>query len=644
MVSLIEAGCRRASSILEMELLGICRGLEKAIHFKYTTSLFLRNCITKRNICTASLTQYALQFYSDTSPEGVLPALLCAISACSSISNCRFIHARAIKSVKYSHGFIGDRLVAAYVKFGCMDDARRLFVEMPDKDLVSWNSMISLHSRRGDVSESLNVFCVMRSEMGMKANEVTLISILPACADMRALNEGKYIHGYAVKSGIASETKVVNSLINMYGKCGSVDAAWQLFEAMQVKNLVSWNSIVSIYTQSGFADEGISLFNLMRNAGIKPDRATLVTLLQACADLAAEKQAKAIHGYILSCGFNTDFAVTTVLISVYAKSGRLHDSNEVFGEMKYPDRIAWTAMLAGYAMHGHGREAIEVFDLMVKEGVSPDHVTFTHLLSACSHSGLVKEGKKYFELMSKVYGIEPRVDHYSCMVDLLGRSGLLKEAIGLIESMPIKPNAGVWGALLGACRIYHSIELGKEVAERLFALDPWDPRNYIVLSNMYSASGLWRDASRVRALMKERGLRKKPGCSFIEHRNKVHRFVVGDRSHPESEEIYSKLEELMEKIHKAGFIPKTELVLHDVDEEVKEDMISKHSEKLAIAFGLLVTGAGMPIMITKNLRICGDCHSAAKFISLIEKRTIIIRDSKRFHHFANGLCSCGDYW
>ncbi|KAA8528790.1 hypothetical protein F0562_036145 [Nyssa sinensis] len=515
---------------------------------------------------------------------------------------------------------------------------------MPVKDLVSWNSLISGFSKLGDVGKSLNAFCRMRSDLDLEPNEVTFISIISACTDMGAIDEGNCTHGFALRVGFLLETKVVNALINMYGKFGHLNLACRLFEAMPTPNLVSWNSVVSVHVQNGFSDEAMDLFKSMRRAGVKPDQATMVTLLQGCADLGVGKLADAVHGLIVSCGLISDITIATVLLSVYAKSGRLHASYEVFGEMKNPDRIAWTAMLAGYAVHGYGRDAIEFFDLMVKKGVEPDHVTFTHLLSACSHSGLIKEAKIYFKIMFSVYGVEPRMDHYSCMVDLLGRAGHLKAARVLIESMPMEPNSGIWGALLNACRIYGNIELGKEVAERLFALDPSDSRNYIMLSNIYSSAGQWRDASKVRALMKERSLMRNPGCSFIEHGNKIYRFVVGDQSHPNSEKIFMKLEELIEKIQKAGYVPETEFVLHNVDEEVKQDMISKHSEKLAIAFGLLVIGADRPLIITKNLRICGDCHSTAKFVSLVEKRTIIIRDMKRFHHFTDGLCSCGDYW
>ncbi|KAL2468178.1 Pentatricopeptide repeat-containing protein [Forsythia ovata] len=515
---------------------------------------------------------------------------------------------------------------------------------MPKKDLVSWNSLISGFSRKGELNYCLNSFHRMRFEMGLEPNEVSLISIVSACTEMAAFFEGNYIHGLAIKTGLIIEIKVVNSLINMYGKLGYLDIARRLFDAMPKPNLVSWNSIIMVLVQNGVYIEALEVFKLMRRIDIKPDQATMVSLLQGCGDIGVTKLAEVVHGYILSAGLDENITIATAVLSVYAKSGRLDASCVLFREMKNPDRIAWTAMIGGYAFHGYGREAIMCFDQLVERGMKPDHVTFTHLLSACSHSGLAKEGKRYFEIMYSVYGVEPRLGHYSCMVDLLGRSACLKDAYELIKRMPMEPNHGVWGALLNACRICNNVELGKEVAERLFALDPSDRRNYVMLSSIYAAAGHWKEASKVRALMKERDVARTPGCSLIEHRNKIHRFVVGDRSHPETIRIYLKLEELVRKIQNIGYEPKTEFVLHDVDEDVKEDMIKEHSEKLALAFGLLVTEEGLPLVITKNIRICGDCHNMAKFVSLTEGRVIIIRDVKRFHHFADGLCSCGDYW
>ncbi|KAF2324743.1 hypothetical protein GH714_016588 [Hevea brasiliensis] len=550
----------------------------------------------------------------------------------------------AIKSLSYDHGFIGDQIVSTYVSLGCIEDAKNLFDELPDKDLVSWNSLISGFSRVGDFGNCLKAFSRMRFETDMKPNDVTLIPLISACTDTAVLDVGKYVHGFAMKLGILLEVKVVNALINLYGKSGYTDAACLLFDEMPLQNSVSWNSVIAVLVQMGLAEEGMRYFIMMRKAAIVADQATLVTLLQACENLGVRKLVAAIHGYIFSCGLNMNLAIATSLLKLYANSGILSASQKVFGEMTKPDAVAWSAMLAGFAAHGCGKEAIDLFELMVREGVVLDHVTFTHLLSACSHSGLVKEGKYYFKIMSKVYGVEPRVDHYSCMVDLLGRSGLLDDAYKLVKSMPTESNSAVWGALIGACRVYGNVELGKEVAEQLIALDPSDSRNYIMLSNMYAAAGQWKNASKVRALMKEKNLIRNPGCSYIEHGNRIRRFVTGDQSHPETKQIYKKLEELIGKIRNAGHVSKTEFVLHDVGEDVKEDLINKHSEKLAIAFGLLVTNANMPLIITKNLRICGDCHSCAKFVSLIERRTIIIRDRKRFHHFANGSCSCGDYW
>ncbi|CAL0326153.1 unnamed protein product [Lupinus luteus] len=562
--------------------------------------------------CYSLVSETSLQFQPISSDhcDPLLSTLLVALKSSSSVSSCRAIHARVIKSFDYRDGFIGDQLVSCYIKMGCTNDAEKLFDEMPNKDFVSWNSLVSGFSKRGHL----------------------------------ASDEGQYIHCCAVTLGMMSEVKVVNALINMYGKFGCTDSAFRLFWEMPEPNMVSWNSMVAVCTQNGIPNEAINYFNMMRMNGLFPDEATMVSLLQAFEILPLGRLVEAIHGVIFTCGLNENLTIVTTLLNLYSKLGKLIASHKVFAEISKPDKVAWTAMIAGYAMHGQGKEAIEFFERTVREGMEPDHVTFTHLLSACSHSGLVEEGKYYFRIMSDVYRVQPRLDHYSCMVDLLGRCGLLNDAHHLIKHMPLEPNSGVWGALLGACRVYGNINLGKEAAENLIALDSSDPRNYIMLCNIYSAAGLWSDASKVRTSMKAKKLIRNPGCSFIEHGNKIYRFVVDDYSHPDSDKIHKKLEELMRKIQEAGFVSETGSVLHDVDEEVKTKMINKHSEKIALAYALLVTSADVPIVIVKNLRICRDCHNTAKFVSLIEKRAIIIRDSKRFHHFSDGLCSCGDYW
>ncbi|TYH87532.1 hypothetical protein ES332_D01G123400v1 [Gossypium tomentosum] len=334
--------------------------------------------------------------------------------------------------------------------------------------------------------------------------------------------------------------KILNALLR---------EACSLFEATPFLNLVSGNSMIAIYAQNGLAEEIMGIFIMMRRAGVVFDQATMLTVLEACGNMGVRNIVGSIHGFVSRFGLIANVTIAIALLNLYVKLRCLAASSKVFGEIIYLDKVAWTAI------------------------AQPDHVTFTRLLSACSHSGLVNEGKHYFKIMCEVYGVEQKLDHYSCMVDLLGNSGLFTDGYDVIKCMPREPNSGVWGAPLGACRMYGNTELAKEVAERLFYLDTSYARNYIMMSNIYSAAGIWRDASKVRTSMKEMGLSRTAGCSFIEHGNKFHRFVVGDKSHPEVDGIYKKLKELIGKIRKADFMSETEFVLHDVDEELKENMI-----------------------------------------------------------------------
>jgi pentatricopeptide repeat protein len=371
---------------------------------------------------------------------------------------------------------------------------------------------------------------------------------------------------------------------------------------------------------------------------------TITSVLSACARLSALKHGKEIHHYIIRFWFESHVFVGSALIDMYSKCGSIEVARHLFDKLSERNIVSWNAMIAGYAMHGHGEDALSLFHQMQQADIDPDHITFIALLSACSHAGLIDEGWHYFISMSREYHITPKVGHYSCMVDLLGRAGRLDEAREFIDKMPFEPNADVWGALLGACRIHSNIELGKFVAERLFELQPENPGFYVVMSNIYAAAGRWEDVEKVRTMMKDRGLKRRPGCSWIEVKDKVHAFNVGDKSHPQSEEIYAMLDHLGGQMKKFGYVPDKNFVLHDVEDEEKEHILCYHSEKLAIAFGLISTSLGTPIRIIKNLRVCGDCHSATKFISMIVERQIVVRDANRFHHFKDGMCSCGDYW
>jgi pentatricopeptide repeat protein len=329
---------------------------------------------------------------------------------------------------------------------------------------------------------------------------------------------------------------------------------------------------------------------------------------------------------------------------MYCKCGDLDGACKLFGEMRTQDVVAWNAMVSGYAQHGDGREAIKLFEKMKGEGVEPNWITFVAVLTACIHTGLCDFGIQCFESMQEVHGIKPRCDHYSCMVDLLCRAGFLERSVNLIRSMPFEPHPSAYGSLLAACRVYKNLEFAEFAAGKLIEQNPKSAGAYVQLANIYAAANQWADVSRVRRWMKDNAVVKTPGYSWVEIKGVIHEFRSNDRLHPQLHLIHGKLEQLEERMKAIGYIPDLDFALHDVEESLKVQMLMRHSEKLAIAFGLISTAPGSTLRIFKNLRICGDCHNAAKLISKIEDREIILRDTTRFHHFRGGHCSCGDYW
>ncbi|KAL4334845.1 hypothetical protein GQ457_07G041500 [Hibiscus cannabinus] len=359
--------------------------------------------------------------------------------------------------------------------------------------------------------------------------------------------------------------------------------------------------MISGYTQNGLTEAAISLFQEMQISKVSPNPVT-VTSCNSCAQLGALSLGKWVHGLIKIKNFESNIYVSTALIDMYAKCGGIREALELFDLMVGKNVVTWNAMISGYGLHGQGQDALRLFSEMSHSGVAPNGITFLSLLYACSHAGLVKEGEETFQSMIHDYHFEPLPEHYACMVDILGRAGQLEKALKFIKEMPVEPGAAEWAE-----------------------------RNY-------------RLAASVRQDVKRRNLAKIPGCTLIEMGETPHVFTSGDRSHPQASAIYAVLEELIRKMKKTGFQTETDTAFHDVEEEEKELMINVHSEKLAIVFGLIATEPGTEIRIFKNLRVCVDCHTATKFISKITERVIVVRDANRFHHFKDGLCSCGDYW
>eukprot|EP01018_Ginkgo_biloba_P026787 Gb_37517 [translate_table: standard] len=591
-----------------------------------------------------ALTLFNEMQLADIQPD--LVTITSVLSACAHLADLqqgKWIHDFLMRSGFDSNVFVTTALIDMYTKCGNMEIARQLFDKMPKRNVVSWNAMIAGYAQNGHANEAWKLFHQMQLAEEIP-DSVTMVSVLQACAHLGVLEQGKRVHDYVIRRGFQSDVYVGNSLVAMYAKCGSINIARQLFDNMSKRNVVSWNAMIFGYAENGHAHEALRLFYQMQMADVTPDLATILSVLSGCSHLAALRQGERIHGFIIRSGFESDTFVGNSLIDMYGKCGSIEIARQFFDKMAERDVVSWNAMIAGYGMHGCGENVLTLFFQMKQTGIKPDDITFISVLSACSHAGLVNEGCQYFYYMNQHYCITPSVEHYACMVDLLGRAGRLDEAQDFIEKMPLEPSASVWGALLSACRIYCNMELGERVAERLFELEPENPGYYVLLSNIYATAGRWNDVANVRTMMKDKGVKKQPGCSMIEVNNRVHAFLVGDKSHPQSEKIYGMLETLSGQMEQAGYLPNTDFVLHDVEDEMKEHVLYSHSEKLAIAFGLISTSPGTPIRITKNLRVCADCHSAIKFISKIVKREIIVRDVNRFHHFNGGLCSCGDYW
>ncbi|OQU88306.1 hypothetical protein SORBI_3002G007000 [Sorghum bicolor] len=445
----------------------------------------------------------------------------------------------------------------------------------------------------------------------------------------------------------------VTAMLTCYAKMGLLDDARSLFDGLPSKDLICWNAMMDGYTQHGRPSEALRLFRRMLRSGVEPDEVSVVLALSAVAQLGTAESGRWLHSFVTNSSsrrVRLNARVGTALIDMYYKCGSLEDAVAVFGDLGAGDRdiVAWNAMVNGYAMHGHSREALAAFGQLRAQGLWPTDITFIGVLNACSHSGLVDEGRELFRSMAEEYGIEPKVEHYGCMVDLLGRAGRVEEAFELVQSMTrTKPDAVMWASLLAACRLHKNMELGQRIADHLVANGLANSGTYVLLSNMYAAAGNWREVGRVRAMMRASGIQKEPGCSAVEVGRRVVEFVAGDRSHPRAAEIYAKLEEVNGMARARGHVPRTELVLHDLDDDdtaAKEQALAVHSEKLALAFGLISTPPGTAIKIVKNLRACADCHAVLKLVSEVTGRKIVFRDRNRFHHFVDGSCTCGDYW
>ncbi|TXG62805.1 hypothetical protein EZV62_009799 [Acer yangbiense] len=591
----------------------------------------------------------AIECFRDMRAEGVesnqytFPSVLTACSSVSALGFGEQVHGCVIRGGLEANAYVQSALVSMYVKCRDLNSGRRLLLNMSVDDVVSWNSMIVGCVRQGFEDEALSFFKQMHARE-MKIDAFTYPSVLNCFTSNMDMKNAKSVHCLIIKTGFEAYKLVNNALVDMYAKRGSLGCAFTVFNHMQDKDVISWTSLVTGCAHNGSCEEALKYFCDMRIAGICPDQIVVASILSACAELTLLELGRQVHATSLKFGLGSSLSVGNSLVMMYAKCGSIEDANRVFDSMQVRDVITWTALIVGYAKNGRGKDSLQFYDQMLASGTKPDSITFIGLLFACSHAGLVENARHYIESMNKVYGIQTGPEHYACMIDLLGRLGKLVEAKELLDQMVVEPDATVWKAFLASCRVHGNLELGERAAKNLFELEPKNAMPYVLLSNMYSAAGKWDAAASIRKLMKSRGISKEPGCSWIELNSQVHTFLSEDRGHPRTADIYSKIDEMMLLIKEAGYVPDMNFSLHDLDVEGKVLGLAYHSEKLAVAFALLTVPAGAPIRIFKNLRVCGDCHNAMKYISGVYLRHIILRDSNRFHHFREGKCSCGDYW
>ncbi|OWM63272.1 hypothetical protein CDL15_Pgr022017 [Punica granatum] len=565
----------------------------------------------------------------------------------SNVGDPRVIHARAIRTAAADR-CLHHRLITLYSKLpGLLPYSGRLFfTQIPFPNVVSWTSLISAHSAS---PAALRHFVSMLRQPTLP-NHRTLPSLLRTCAALLCTHFGLSLHSLSVKLGLSSEPFTGSALLNFYFKCRSPRDALGVFDEMLDRDEVCYSAAIVGLAQNSRPVDALSVFAEMRRGEIGSTIYSISGALRAASEMAAMDQCGIIHSHAVVTGFDQNVVVASALIDGYGKSGLVLEARRVFDEnLPIMNMVGWNAMMSGYAQQGDIEPVMELLHKMEGGGFVPDGYTFLAILSACYNSASSAEDvERWIARMRADYGLEPGLEHYTCLISAMARAGRLEDAKRLALAMPFEPDAAVWRSILMACRHLGDADKAREMAKRLLELNPSDDSAYVIASNALSTAGEWDEVAEVRKAMKDRRVRKEVGQSWVETRGRVHVFMAGDRRHERRGEIYAKLEELMSAIEQLGYEPiMDEMVHHEsVVEAEKRERLQHHSEKLAAAFGLLegVTPPGKALRIVKNLRICRDCHEVFMYISRVADREIIVRDANRYHRFSGGVCTCRDFW
>lgn len=729
----------------------------------------------------------AVQLFSRMRVLGVDPngfTFVAVITACSRILDMELgvqLHSLAVKLGYICNTYVANALMGLYGKCGGLEDAVQLFDEMPQRDMASWNTIMSCFLNEKMYDSVFQLLHEMQEIDGFRVDRVTILTLLNACALSCARKAGRELHTHALKMGFESNLSVSNALIGFYTKCGSVSHVQALFERMAAKDVLTWTGMITAFMEFGRVDLALEMFKLMpdRNSvtynavlsglcqndealltlrmfyrmvkmGLELTDVSLTNILHACSLLGERKLSEQIHGFVLKFGFGSNACIQAALLDMCTRCGRMMDAKKLFSQrhtrqdiclhwtpmicayarngqpeeaillfqqgqleetifldevlttsmigicgtlgflelgqqfhchaiktrflselrvgnallsmycecghveaalrifdmLPVRDVVSWNGLIAGHLLHRQGGAALAVWSELKDSPVKSDWITFLLVISSYKHTrlNLVDECRSLFLSMKSTYNVQPTTEHYAAFVSVLGFWGLLKEAEDTIAEMPFEAEASVWRALLDGCTIHLNKEIGNRAMKQILAIEPNDPSTFILQSNLYSASGIWHRSEMKREEMQRRGFSKIPGRSWVIHQNKVQSFYARDRSHLQSKDTDRGLKILILECMKVGYVPDTSFVLHEVEENQKKDFLFYHSAKLAVTYGILTNRTRKTIRVSKNIRLCGDCHNFLKHVSVVTKRDICLRDTTGFHYFSGGQCTCKDRW
>ncbi|KAH7294774.1 hypothetical protein KP509_27G018200 [Ceratopteris richardii] len=593
----------------------------------------------------------AIRLFDDMKNQGCMPnclTLSCILKACGNLSDVekgRAVHGEAIYTGLHSYEYVQSSLIGMYCKCGHLEEAQTVFDCSASVNIVSWGALMSGYVQHGQSCIALNFFSEIQKN-GITPSIHIYSSVLKACGSLGDLQAGINVHEQICECGVEVDSYLGSSLIDMYSKCGDIEAACTVFEELPSWNVVCCGAMIAGYVQHGCPIPAFSLYEDMIFKGIIPDRVIYMYILEACAIMGSSAHGMAIHHQVVASGLHSDMVVGNALVDMYVKCDCLVEAQRIFLSLEYRNKISWDAIIVAHVLEKEIFIARKCLIKMAQEGLSVDEILFTDILAACRSNGDMKEAWNFFELMRNVYDITPSIQHFGCLINLLGDGGHLAEAEELLETMPIPPDTVAWFSLLSACRIHRNVNLGLNCFHKVMRLDPGMGVAYVTMSSIYAEAGMWESKYWIDEKRRQIDAWKIPGRAWIEVNREVHEFTVGDRTHPLTNKIYATLRRLAIVCKEEGHVPQfgsKGRSLPDGTEEFEnrsEEALLGHCEKLALAFGLVSTPEGATVRIVKNLRVCTDCHSVSKIISKVERREIIINDAYHVHHFSNGECSC----